>query len=549
MDWREFLVLAIRKLCYDYTVIGPAGDVVQFNLLVPQASTGDSMRYDRPNDPNAGRLIDSLRHLGYGNYEAIADIVDNSIDAEAQTVKIRIHLKNNQHQITVADDGHGMNEATLDQAMRLGSLTTRDTNSDLGKFGMGLVTGSLSIAKKCHVISRSDDGCWSSAWDVDEVINRNAFVKHLDKATKEEEAILSEEIGDATGTIVVLSKCDNITNKNTTSFASNLRSHIGRVHRYFIDAGKMISVNGDPVPSVDPLQLSSSDIEVVLDEVMPVAFTEDSEKKSENVRVRIVLVPEAPMTDLDMGKSLKNQGFYVMRNQREVMSAVPLGFFTKHNDFNRMRGEIFFPGTLDSLVGIEFTKRQVTFEQSLQDQLGAILIPVCRTIKRREATKKRVQSSEEQMKLHAQAIKVISEKDKLLVKPKAIIEKRASPSNGGNLRKPTETAERERVNLSRTQAIETRLNCLIREERLGPNGQIYECEMEGRKLVIRYNIEHPFYQRFVADNINEARSVTATDFLIYSMASSELKMLEDEELEAVNNFKAVLSANLRTLLN
>ena len=154
-----------------------------------------------------------------------------------------------------------------------------------------------------------------------------------------------------------------------------------------------------------------------------------------------------------------------------------------------------------------------------------------------------------QMKLHAQAIKVISEKDKLLVKPKAIIEKRSSPSNVESTHKPTQATDRERTNLNRTQAVETRLNCLIREERLGPNGQIYECEMEGRKLVIRYNIEHPFYQRFVADNINEARSVTATDFLIYSMASSELKMLDDENLEAVNNFKAVMSANLRTLLN
>jgi len=508
------------------------------------------MRYDRPNDPNAGRLIESLRHLGYGNYEAIADIVDNSIDADAQSIKVRVQLKNNQHVITVADNGHGMNEAVLDQAMRLGSLTSRDSNSDLGKFGMGLVTGSLSISKRCHVITRSDEGCWSSAWDVDEVINRNAFVKHLDKATKEEQETLAEEIGDATGTMVVLSKCDNLTNKNTSSFASNLRSHIGRVHRYFIDAGKMITVNGEPVPSLDPLQLSDRDTEVVMDEVIPVAFAEEGEKKSENVRVRIVLVPEAPITDLDIGKSLKAQGFYVMRNQREVMSAMPLGFFTKHNDFNRMRGEIFFPGTLDSLVGIEFTKRQVTFEQSLQDQLGAILIPVCRTIKRREATKKRVQSTEEQMKLHAQAIKVISEKDKLLVKPKAVVEKRSPASNGGNTpRKAAEPTDRERTNLARTQAIETRLNCLIREERLGPNGQIYECEMEGRKLVIRYNIEHPFYQRFVADNINEARSVTATDFLIYSMASSELKMLDDGELETVNNFKAVLSANLRTLLN
>lgn len=509
------------------------------------------MRYDRPNDPNAGRLVESLRHLGYGNYEAVADIVDNSIDADSDLISIRIQSKNNQIQISVADNGRGMTQAILDQALRLGSLTQRDLNSDLGKFGMGLVTASLSIARSCHVITRGEDGCWSSAWDVDQIIEKNAFLKHLDRATQEEEQLLTAEIGtDSTGTIVILSKCDNLTNRNTSSFGSNLRAHLGRVHRYFIDAGKKIAVNGEDVPSVDPLQLGDQDTELVMDEVITVSISEDGEKKSENVRARIVLVPESPVTDLDVGRSLKNQGFYVMRNQREVMNANSLGFFTKHNDFNRMRGEIFFPGTLDRLVGIEFTKRQVNFEQSLQDQLNSVLVPVCRTIKRREATKKRVQTGEAQLKLHAQSMKVIAEKDKLLIKPKAVVEKRSSPAQEREERpEPISEVEKERKNFTRSQLIETRLNCVIREERLGPNGQIYECDMEGRKLVIRYNVEHPFYQRFVTDNMDEARAVTATDFLIYSMASAELKMLNDGDLDAVNNFKAVMSSNLRTLLN
>ena len=510
------------------------------------------MRYDRPNDPNAGRLIESLRHLGYGNYEAVADLIDNSIDADAQSIRVAIQLRNGQHVITIADDGQGMSQAILDEAMKLGSLTPRDVNSDLGKFGMGLVTASLSIAKKCHIITKSEDGCWSSAWDVDEIVSKNAFFKHFDRATEEEEALLRDEVGGsgATGTVVILSKCDNLTNKNTSSFASNLKAHLGRVHRYFIDTGRKLYVNGDTVSSIDPLQLSDPETEVVMDEVIPVSSSEEGEKKSETVRVRVVLVPEFPVTDLDVGKSLKAQGFYVMRNQREVQSAAALGFFTKHNDFNRMRGEIFFPGTLDKLVGIEFTKRQVIFEQSLQDQLGSVLIPVCRTIKRRESTKKKVQSSEAQLKLHAQSVKVISEKDKLLIKPKAVIEKRSSPTNG-NQRKPEATREdkSERKNLNRTQLVETRLNCTIQEERMGPNGQIYECDMVGRRLLIRYNIEHPFYQRFVADNLTEARAVTAADFLIYSMASAELKILDAGETDVVNNFKAILSANLRTLLN
>lgn len=508
------------------------------------------MRYDRPNDPNAGRLIESLRHLGYGNYEAVADLVDNAIDAEARHIRLRVHQKNNQPQISIADDGVGMAKDTLDQAMRLGSLTSRDLNSDLGKFGMGLVTASLSIAKKCHVVTRTEEGCWSSAWDVDEVVAKNAFVKHLDVATTDEVALLDAEIGgNATGTMVILTKCDNLGNRNMSAFASTLKNHIGRVHRYFIEAGREFRINEDLVIAVDPLQLSDPGTETVVDEVFHISVDEGGEEQKEGVRARVVLVPEIPANELDVARSMKAQGFYVMRNQREIMNAVTLNFFTKHNDFNRMRAELFFPGTLDGLVGVEFTKRQVNLDQSLHDQLANTLIPTCRTIKRREATKKRVETSAAQQQLHNQSAKAIAEKDKLLIKPKAVVEKRQQRKNTGNGHTSKVEPERERKNLTRTQALETRLNCEIREEKLGPNGQIYECDMEGRKLVLRYNVEHPFYQRFIVDNINDGRLVTAADFLIYSMATAELRMLDDGELDAVNNFKAVMSGNLRTLLN
>jgi hypothetical protein len=519
--------------------------------LVLRIDTGENiMRYDRPNDPNAGRLVESLRHLGYGNYEAIADIVDNAIDADARYVSIRVQQRNNQPYISIADRGTGMSKDVLDQAMRLGSLTARDLNSDLGKFGMGLVTASLSIAKKCHVITRAEEGCWSSAWDVDEVVAKNSFLKHLDAATPDEVRDLDTEIGEAaSGTVVILTKCDNLGNRNMSAFASILKNQLGRIHRYFIDAGRQILINDEAVAAVDPLQLSDPTTEVVVDEVFSIKVSEDGQEKQENVRARIVLVPENPANDLEVGRSMKAQGFYVMRNQREIVNAVTLNMFTKHNDFNRMRGELFFPGTLDRLVGVEFTKRQVNLDQSLHDQLANTLVPTCRTIKRREATKKRVETSEVQQQLHNQSAKAIAEKDKLLIKPKAVLEKRQPRKSPGNGHSPKTEAEHERKNFTRTQALETRLNCEIREERLGPNGQIYECDMEGRRLVLRYNVEHPFYQRFIVDNINDSRSVTAADFLIYSMATAELRMLDDGELDAVNNFKAVMSGNLRTLLN
>jgi hypothetical protein len=175
---------------------------------------------------------------------------------------------------------------------------------------------------------------------------------------------------------------------------------------------------------------------------------------------------------------------------------------------------------------------------------------VCRSIKRGAVLRRRAKTTTEQQQLHDQAAKAIAEKDKLLLKPKARIEKRAPHQSRDGASSQTETGgKRERKNLSNIQAVQAQLNCEIREERLGPNGQIYECDLEGRKVIIRYNIEHPFYERFLVDNVEDDRMATATDFLIYSMASAELRTFDDGEYEAVNNFKAVMSANLRTLLH
>jgi hypothetical protein len=132
------------------------------------------MEYTHPNEPNPGRLVDSLRHLGYGNPEALADLADNAIDADATEIHFRITARKDAFpEIVIADNGHGMDRAILDQAMRLGSDTHRDRNTDLGYYGMGLVTASLSISRACHVVTRDSTGsCWSSAWDIDVIRER-----------------------------------------------------------------------------------------------------------------------------------------------------------------------------------------------------------------------------------------------------------------------------------------------------------------------------------------------------------------------------------------
>src|SRR5262249_44744596 len=108
--------------------------------------------------PNPSKLIGSLRFLGYDNYHAIADIVDNGVDAGAKTIKVIIRSNKGEPQIIIADDGCGMDEEILDQAIRLGSLVEKEVSSDLGKFGMGLCTASLSICRCTTVITKTQDG-------------------------------------------------------------------------------------------------------------------------------------------------------------------------------------------------------------------------------------------------------------------------------------------------------------------------------------------------------------------------------------------------------
>jgi hypothetical protein len=97
--------------------------------------------------PNAFKTLTAIREMGYDSFASIMDLVDNSIDAKA--TKIAVQIRGGEKAsifIDILDNGVGMDEATLAQALRLGSDTERKA-TDLGKYGMGLVSASLSMAK------------------------------------------------------------------------------------------------------------------------------------------------------------------------------------------------------------------------------------------------------------------------------------------------------------------------------------------------------------------------------------------------------------------
>ena len=110
--------------------------------------------------PSASALISSLRGVGYSLETAIADIVDNSIAAGARTIEIGLDWNGGDPVLTILDDGTGMTEATLVEAMRFGGIgpEAQRAETDLGRFGLGLKTASLSQCRQLTVASKTSAG-------------------------------------------------------------------------------------------------------------------------------------------------------------------------------------------------------------------------------------------------------------------------------------------------------------------------------------------------------------------------------------------------------
>ena len=103
--------------------------------------------------PSASRLTNSLRDIGYDFPSAVADLVDNSISANATNIEIVIQFSGTASTVFIVDDGDGMTDRQLDEALRFGTRRTY-ASQDLGRYGLGLKTASISQCRRLTVVSR-----------------------------------------------------------------------------------------------------------------------------------------------------------------------------------------------------------------------------------------------------------------------------------------------------------------------------------------------------------------------------------------------------------
>lgn len=534
---------------------------VSSRSLIPSHGFGSSVefRFTEDNVPNPGVLLSSLRQAGYSLETAVGDLVDNPIDADADMIVVAIEKVENDWVISIADNGSGMDRASLDEMMRLGSHVDHDLSRDLGAFGVGSTTASLSLGRLLHVVTcREPGGFWSAATDLDTIIAANRFVKHLDEAAPWEVDLWRsafERWGlpvPETGTLVRITRCDRVGRTHVAPAVASLKKFIGSTYRYFINAGRIFYVNGEPVPAVDPLARDDHETTILFDEVIEYTFPKSHPRAGETEKFGIVLVQLRDWGGIEAnqqhGNTPDRAGFYIMRNRREVVAHTSLNLFSRHPELSRFRGELLFPGTMDSEVGISFLKSNwdIKLSQSLYDKIKETVVPYIRQARRNYRKSHPV--SEDPVP-HHEAAQVIKQRAPFLRKPTTTIERRDGSSPNGVSDEPRDGAGRARnPQEPRTQkALADVAEFQVRDD--GPYAPFFEANLIGRKIQVVYNLQHPFYQRFILDNLENQGMIAAIDYLVYSMASAELRAVEEGDARLIARMREDMSFNLRQLLS
>jgi hypothetical protein len=472
------------------------------------------------NPPNARRTMEALREMGYDSYSSILDLIDNSIDAQAKNITVEIGEQKGDIVITISDDGSGMDEETLSEALRLGSDTGREAG-DLGKFGMGLVTASIGLSQRLEVLTREADGeLFFGGFDLDDIAMHNRFLKSVRKSTFDEQARFSRP----KGTQIRLSKTDRISNRNVTTFANTLRGRVGQVFRKFLKAGLKISIGNRLVDAIDPLLLNHKDTKVVLDMAINV------DEKS-TATLRVVDLPDLGTAgNSQHGIIPQNSGFYVVRNNREIIDAHTFDFYKKHPDYSHFRAELCFDGSLDSFFHTDIKKGSVQPPQSFIDRLRQATQALITESGRQGRARANVARGQVD---HSAAEANITRRAPLIPKPKALIERRSA-----KMKKEKETHGRgtgERARAPHVADLKTisGVRVIFNGGDYGEQSPFYHVRQEGRSITVTYNREHPFWRELV-EHGSDPKVIAILDYLVFAMANAELLVPEQASIVKSN---------------
>jgi hypothetical protein len=316
--------------------------------------------------PDPESLLESIRSVGYSLKEAISDLIDNSISANATRIDIIINLEGSG-KFHLIDNGDGMDHEKLVSSFRLGSTnpkTTRDEN-DLGRFGMGMKTASLSQCRSVTVTSKQKNSIVSRTLDLDEVSRQKKWI--IGEKEIQSDLLSRLETIDK-GTIVTWEKIDknNIPEEEQNNLLIEIENYISLCfHRFMERANNRIlfylNDSEEPIQPVSPVVEGSQVFsEIAIDSV-------NSKMKAFTIPIRKENQVISLFNSLELFNGVENQqGIYIYRSDRLLCFGGWLGIVKPNNSFKLCRVVIDFKNDYSSdkiwSIDIKKTKADIPFE-------------------------------------------------------------------------------------------------------------------------------------------------------------------------------------------
>ncbi|MFJ7729610.1 ATP-binding protein [Neobacillus sp. NPDC097160] len=332
-------------------------------------------------EPSAAPVINALRSIGYNARTAVADLVDNCLDAKASTININFEYGDSDGTITIKDNGSGMNEEMIQTAMNIGSKDPRAKRGadELGRFGMGLKTASFSMGKRLSVLTKSSGVYHERCWDLDHVSECNEW-QLFTSIPKEVRSKMGTVEGES-GTIACIDKLDRFmgaggkrTLKEISFFkkVSRINKHLEFVFHSILEKNKVnMFINGKEITPWDPFLKSHQ--HTIEGELQVLRINEN------RIRVQYFILPHAShLTEPEYKQAggykgwRDHQGFYIYRENRLLYFGDWMGLFPKDAASQLARVRIDLPNEADTDWQVDIKKSGINLPEEAKKRLETI---------------------------------------------------------------------------------------------------------------------------------------------------------------------------------
>ena len=346
--------------------------------------------------PDAKRLMRSLRDMGYDFVSAVADLVDNSIEAKATRVDIDVEFDGDDSWVRISDNGRGMSEAELREALRYGSQREYE-KEDLGKFGLGLKTSSLSQCQRLSVGSRKKSqkpDIFAYCWDMKHIERVNRW-EILPMVRNKLMPSIRNPLKEHTGTVVLWERLDRVlgfkhpygesARKRLAGMTRELEQHLGMVfHRFLKGESRCrkikIYLNENEVHPWDPFARS----EPKTKPLSPIQVRLDHEGTEGNILLEPFILPaqnEFSTKDAFQDASgpanwNQQQGFYIYRADRMIQSGGWCRLRTSDEHTKLARVALSFSPKFDDAFKINVAKMKVQLPSQIREDIDKVIQPV-----------------------------------------------------------------------------------------------------------------------------------------------------------------------------